>query len=140
MSELVVVDASVAVKWLVPEPDAEHAKRLLDGTRVLTAPDFMLLEADNFICKLIRRGQATEAEGDAMRASLRKMPVEYHPFEPLLDSACKFANQTRRSAYDCLYLALSVSLNGELVTADRPFYDEVRLCAPGMKVKWIGEI
>lgn len=42
-----VVDASVAVKWLVSEDYSEEAASLLDGRMTLVAPDLLFAEATN---------------------------------------------------------------------------------------------
>ena len=137
MSGPLVVDASVAAKWLVLEAGSDHAARLLDGSRMLAAPDFMLLEVDNLVCKLIRRGAVSAVEAAEMRGVLRTVPVSYYPFGLVLEAGYALATRTRRSLYDCLYLALAVALDGQLVTADRPFYEEVRRRLPDLSVCWV---
>ena len=53
-----VVDASIAVKWVLPEPDSERARALiLRGD--LTAPDLLRLEVANALWKQARRGAIT---------------------------------------------------------------------------------
>ena len=95
-------------------PNADNEK--------LYAPDTFLLEMDNLICKWIRRGIVTHPEGDEIRNELRCQPIEFFPFRELLDYAFEIASRTGCSLYDCLYLALAVSLKGKIATADR------RLC------------
>ena len=51
----VSVDASVAVKWFVSEPLSENARLLLAHRLDLHAPDLLLAEFANVICKKIRR-------------------------------------------------------------------------------------
>jgi predicted nucleic acid-binding protein len=52
-----VIDASVAIKWLVPETLAENAAALLDENNRLTAPDLLLIEFANIIWKKARLGE-----------------------------------------------------------------------------------
>jgi len=52
-----VVDASVAVKWFVPEIQSAAAERLLDPEIVLSAPDLILSELGN-TPTLLARAQA----------------------------------------------------------------------------------
>jgi len=137
---LYIVDASVAAKWFIEEPFAEAALKLAAGSHQLHVPDFFRLEMDSLFCKWIRHGLITEADASNLRSVLRQIPLRQHPFESLQDSAFAIANQTRRSIYDCLYLALAVSLGGRMVTADRRFY---RGLAPGPlsnHIAWIGEL
>ncbi|MBI4482062.1 MAG: type II toxin-antitoxin system VapC family toxin [Acidobacteria bacterium] len=46
-----VVDASVAMKWFVPEAHQDAALRLLDDSCELLAPDFMAAEFGNILWK-----------------------------------------------------------------------------------------
>ena len=117
-----VVDASVAAKWFTEEDLAEEALSILDGSHRLHAPDFFFLEIDSIICKWIRRGIISDSEGDAARKAIRRVPIQTHSFLNLQDSAYHIAVQTRRSVYDCLYVALAVLVGGRMVTADRRLY------------------
>jgi predicted nucleic acid-binding protein len=67
----VVVDASVAIKWFLPEPLSNEAERLLDGGDALFAPDFLLIEFGNVIWKKARLGELARADADAALAALR---------------------------------------------------------------------
>ncbi len=135
-----VVDASVAAKWFLKEEHTEEAHRLLDGPDELHAPDFLLIEMDNVLCKRIRRGDVADREADSARAMLRELPLEYHPFSPLLDSAYSVAKQTRRSLYDCLYVALAMTLGGRMVTADRKLYDAIAAGPFAGYVVWVEDV
>ena len=55
-----VVDASVAVKWLVNEQASEAAHRLLNSEERLVAPDFIVVEVGNVLWKKLRRGELTD--------------------------------------------------------------------------------
>jgi len=57
-----VVDASVAVKWVVPEALSEHAERVLATDEELLAPDLLLVEAANALWKKTERGELASAE------------------------------------------------------------------------------
>jgi predicted nucleic acid-binding protein len=52
-----VVDASVAVKWFLPEIHWEAAWRLRDSQIALQVPAFFELEFGNVLCKKVRRGE-----------------------------------------------------------------------------------
>ncbi len=130
-----IVDASVAAKWFADEQFADDARRLISEDNQLHVPDFFLLEMDNVLVKWIRRGLITEPEGRDVRSVLRQLPIYTHPTGELRDFAYFIANATLRSRsprstsrtgcsfYDCLYLALTALLDGQMVTADRRFYE-----------------
>ena len=57
-----VVDANVAVKWVLPEIHAEAASRLLSSDNSLLVPDFFFSEVGNIFWKQVRFGSATLEE------------------------------------------------------------------------------
>lgn len=132
----VVVDASVAAKWFLPEPDAAAALRLLDGRHRLAAPDLIRAEFANVVWKLHVRGTLDTQEASDMIEHFLAMPLEIHDSTYLLAPALQIAVMTHRTVYDSLYLALAVELGGTVVTADErwvnaladsPFARSVRL-------------
>ena len=58
MSDHVVVDSSVAIKWFVEEPYSAEAHRLLEayetGTLILLAPDLLYAEVGNITVEATR--------------------------------------------------------------------------------------
>lgn len=134
-----VVDASVAAKWFTEEEHARSAMRVLRDNEKLFAPDFFLLEMDNLVCKWIRRGVVTVAEGEDIRRELGKQGIEYHAFGSLRERAFGIANRTGRALYDCLYVALAVLLEGQMVTADRRLYDALADGPFAEHVVWVEE-
>ena len=47
------------------------------------------------------------------------------PIEPLLDSALDLAIQLNHPIYDCLYLALALRHDTDVITADRRFVSAI---------------
>lgn len=115
----VVVDASVAAKWFLPEPEAAAALRLLDGRRRLVAPDLIRTEVGNIIWKLCTRKLLAADEAAEMLDHFLAMPLGIHDSALLLPAALEIAVATRRTVYDSLYLALAIELGATVVTADR---------------------
>lgn len=113
-----VVDASVAAKWFLPEPDAAAAVQLLDGRRRLVAPDLIRTEGGNIAWKLHARGVLDMEEACEMTEAFLSMPLDIHDSTYLLAPALQIAIATHRTVYDSLYLALAVELGGTVVTAD----------------------
>ncbi|MEO8383259.1 MAG: type II toxin-antitoxin system VapC family toxin [Acidobacteriota bacterium] len=64
----VVVDASVAAKWFLPEIHSDAAARLLDPTIALYAPDLIVPEFGNILWKKIRRAEITPVEAGGWRS------------------------------------------------------------------------
>lgn len=119
-----MVDASVAIKWLVDEPDAEIASLLLDLE--LSAPDLLCAECANILWKKVMRGELDADEAGAMASALEAADVALHSTRPHLRSALVLAAELGHPAYDCVYLSLSRQLKQPLVTADGRLVAAVR--------------
>jgi len=128
MSEI-VVDSSVAVKWLVPEPDsgkafAFRAQALAAGDRLVVL-DLLFPEVANAIWKSQRRGLITSAEADGFIALLSNLRVGTFPALDLLKRGYEIAKKYDRSVYDALFVALVEARGARGVTADRPLLQAV---------------
>jgi predicted nucleic acid-binding protein len=135
-----VVDASVAIKWLLPEENSEAAARLLSGSWSLQAPDLLWAESGNILWKKWRREElAAEAVPDLI-ADLKRFPLRIYPSEPLCHLAWDVARRFSRSFYDSLYVALSVSTSCSFVTADLRMYNALRGATPELNLLWVGDI
>ena len=123
MSGFFVVDASVAVKWVVPEEDTELASKLFNDatatdTHVLVPPH-LPVEVTNALRKKTWRNELTTSEAD--RALQRFLGLDFRRSEPpgLYKRALDLANQyDRRAVYDSHYVALAEIVGCDLWTAD----------------------
>ena len=115
-----VVDASVAIKWVVDEPGTEQA--LLLRRHRLVAPDLLVPECANILWKKVRRGGLSEAEAILAARLLQRAEVDLAPMRGLLEPATKLAIALDHPAYDCIYLALAEALSCAMVTADERLY------------------
>ncbi|HEV3484087.1 MAG TPA: type II toxin-antitoxin system VapC family toxin, partial [Vicinamibacterales bacterium] len=120
-----VVDASVAIKWFVPEVHSPAAVRLLDPDTVLFAPDSIGPEIANALWKKVRRGEITADEASEILSAFARAGVEIFPSHVLVASAFELAVSLGRTVYDGLYLALAIAQDCPLVTADRKFHAAV---------------
>jgi predicted nucleic acid-binding protein len=120
VSELLVVDASVALKWVLPEANSGTALGLV-GRRRLTAPDLLAVETANALWLRVRRRELTAIEARTALVDLLSVPVDYLPDRPLAHAALSLAADLEHPAYDCVYLALAMDRAGIVVTADRRF-------------------
>jgi predicted nucleic acid-binding protein len=115
-----VVDASVAIKWVVDEPGSTAAAALLSAGP-LQAPDLLLVDCAHVLWKKARRGELSADEAGLAIHLLRQADVELLPSRPLVDRALRLALTLDHTAYDCLYLALALELGRPFVTADHHF-------------------
>jgi predicted nucleic acid-binding protein len=117
---VIIVDASVVVKWVIEEPARELALRVLEVDVILVAPDLLFAEFASVIRKKLRSGQITPEQINPALAFLRDSITTFIPTDHLVDDALILANQINHSPYDCIYLACALS-RGYLVTADEKF-------------------
>jgi predicted nucleic acid-binding protein len=113
-----VVDASVVLKWFVPEIHSDAARRLLAGAHQYVSPDLLFPEVGNAVWKKVRRGELTAEEGRRLVADVSGIAVETVSTRDLLIDAHALAVRTGLTVYDAMYLALAVRLRTEMVTAD----------------------
>jgi len=113
-----VVDVSVVVKWMLPEPLTANAVRLQTPSHQLHAPSFMEIELANVLWKKVRQGLVSRIQAEAFLQQLPGLPLSRHPDAPLIATAFDIADRSGRTVYDCMYLALAVRLGGQMVTAD----------------------
>lgn len=135
-----VVDASVAVKWVLPEEHSSAAARLLDERYELWAPDLIWSEAGNVFWKKWRREEVQAEEVEALLRDLPRYPIRIRSSEALLAVAWELASTLTRSFYDSLYLALAVERTCALVTADRKLYNALAGGRSPVPLLWVADI
>ena len=142
MSEYVVVDASVAFKWLVEEEHSDKATALArlwddDGSR-LAAPQLLSFEVANALHRRVARGEFAVDVAVGLMDDLMSLGIAFHHGLDLHRRALELASVLQQgAAYDAHYIALAESLECELWTADRRFHRAVGASVD--KVKWLGD-
>jgi predicted nucleic acid-binding protein len=116
MTRRLILDASVAIKIVVAEPDSEAAERVLNHS--LSAPDLLLAECGNILWKKVRRTELPAQEAADAAAALMALRVELLPATRFLPGALRRAILLDHPVYDCLYLEAAAALGVPLVTAD----------------------
>jgi predicted nucleic acid-binding protein len=137
-SATVVVDASVALKWVLNEDLTTEARQLLaqwtaDGTRIV-APSWFACEVGNVLYRAVVRGDLTLTDAQAA-VSAALAPMELLPEDPA-DTvyAMVIAQRAGQQAlYDAQYAALASRLGSELWTADDRFAQAMKGVIPGVR-------
>ena len=121
-----MVDASVAVKWLVSENLSDESERLLETGVTLVAPELIFAEVANALWAMCRRGDISNAELsdaiDLLRAAPLATPI---PMRRLAPAAARLAADLDHPVYDCFYLSLAIQEQHPVVTADTRFQAKV---------------
>lgn len=123
-----VVDASVALKWVLPEPDSHLAQALAEGDEELLVPDFWLNEATNVCWLQNHRGKWS---ADEAREALELLRAQVAPTPTgdlaLQEVALEIGLAVGHSTYDTLYVAFGVAMGARnVVAADGPFVRAMR--------------
>lgn len=121
----IVVDASVAVKWLLPEPGSDDARALLYqamlGQTQIAAPVLLKTEVANALWSRYATAESIlqSAEVITLWEEFCRIPLSFCPNDPLHSQALKIACQSKCTVYDCLEIACVMHLGAVLITADR---------------------
>jgi predicted nucleic acid-binding protein len=117
-----VLDTSVAIAWYLPESFSSAAKRwqrlLLDGKAELFVPSLQYWEFANVLRTYVRRG-GLDADTACEIYSLH-LEAPLITAEPDRASILNIALKYDATAYDALYIALSLELQVPMLTAERP--------------------
>lgn len=113
-----VIDASVVIKWFVPEVHTDAARRWLESSHEYVSPDLLFPEAGNVIWKKVRRGELTVGQGQRLAGDLAGIAVEVIAMRGLLPDAHSLALSTGLTVYDAMYVTLAVRLDTQVITAD----------------------
>jgi len=114
-----VVDASIVVKWVIPEVLSDEADRVRDGADDVLDPDLLLVEDANALWRKTSAREISPREADAAFVLVRRSGIDLRPTGPLLPRAMDVARRLTHPVYDCVYLALAEREHAAFVTADQ---------------------
>ena len=118
-----VLDASVAICWVIPRPLSPNAVRLRHEYRQqiheLLAPEVFIDEVASALTKAVRQKNIAVGQAASLYAKVTNFPPDLIEYVPLIARAIDISSRTRSGYYDCLYVALAEREGCELVTADQ---------------------
>lgn len=115
-----VIDASVALKWILPEEGSLKALKLIEdhasGEVSLVVPDLLFYEITNGLTVAVKLPpqQIEQILDWFYDLDLKIATLGRDDFK----KAAKLAQEFHISVYDASYIALAISLNAVFVTAD----------------------
>lgn len=124
ISPLLVIDASVAIKWVVQDADSDLARSLERSE--LVAPEFLRLECLNALWRRIIKGDLKAAGMPEMLRLLDALPIQFWAIGQRLEEILRLSVLLEHPVYDCAYLALALAHDVPVITADRRFVSAVR--------------
>ena len=141
MTSDVVVDASLAAMWAIPERFSARSLALAqqwaeEETRLI-APCLLLTEVTNAFFKRVLRGEIGLSNAKAALEVVFGFNIEIREEPGLHSHAMELSYHLKRSStYDCHYLALAEAHRCDLWTGDERFFNSVSKTFP--RVKWVG--
>lgn len=122
-----VVDAGVAIKWLVDEPQSYKGAKLLEDGLLLAAPGLINAESANTPWAIVRHGRLGSADMREALDLLADAPlIVPSSMKQLMPAAARLAADLDHPVYNCMYLALAIQEQRPVVSADRRFCNVVR--------------
>lgn len=139
----VVLDASVAVKWLLADEDhARQALALRDaiishGMTVAVPPHFAF-EVAHTLVRAARQGRFDAGLVERSLTAVEALGFEVDTSVDLAVRAARLAQGLGTTVYDAAYLAVARARSATLITADRPLYEAGSAAGDG--VAWLGDL
>jgi predicted nucleic acid-binding protein len=121
----VVIDASIAIKWLIEEDGTAEALALRRNSKLI-APDLLLAECANVLWKKVRRKELSADEAILGARLLQGAEIELLPTRSVVEAATRISIQLDHPAYDCIYVALALENDCRFVTADERLLGKIR--------------
>ncbi|BBO18730.1 virulence associated protein C, VapC [Candidatus Brocadia pituitae] len=135
-----VVDASVAIKWYLPENFSEDADRLLNPFFELLVPELLFAETGNILWKLVMKSECPYGKAVKITRAIETMPFQIWDTRILAEDALNLACRVKRTFYDSLYLSLAVRNACQMFTADLKLYHAIKRTPFKGYVLWVEDI
>jgi predicted nucleic acid-binding protein len=139
-----VLDASVAAKWFLPsagEPLAGEALQVLrdyaGGRLHFLVPDLFWPEFGNILWKAVRCGRMTPDSAEKAITAVQELNLPTTPSSSVLKDAFAIATAYDRTVYDATYVALAVTSNAPLLTANERLANAL---AARLPIRWLGAL
>lgn len=115
---MIVLDASVAIEWLLQTPNGARvsARLIREPSETLHAPQLVYLEVTQALRRLVAQGNTTASRAEEAIADMLALRVSIHPHRPYLRRIWQLRDNL--TAYDAAYIALAESLDAVLLTCD----------------------
>ena len=137
-----VIDASVLIKFYVPEILSDRAERLLAKAEKneidLLAPDLIYPEAGNVLWKKQRLKELTRSEVEEITDAILSLPLKIEASKSLLPLAVEIATVYGITVYDASYFSLARVYEATLITADRKLVEVLAKTDQKDSVTWLG--
>lgn len=137
-----VIDASVLIKFFIPETLYEKAEELLhqveNGGVQLLAPDLIYAESGNILWKKYRLKELNRSQAEQISAVIEAFPLIAESSKSLFHLALVISIRHSITVYDALYLALASIYESPFLTADKKLIDALAKTDWNKYMLWLG--
>ncbi len=125
--ELIIPDASVILKWVLRNDEADREKALLilsgwfEGKHEIVLPSLWFFEVGNIISK-----REPNLAMDIMKRLVGCEFTEIKPTESLLNLILELVIEENVTFYDAAYHAIAIQEKGRFITADKDYFERVK--------------
>lgn len=119
-----MIDASVAIKWVVEEHGTPEALILRQRAKLI-APELLAVECANVLWKKVQRDELSNEQAFLAARLIHAANIEIVSTFTLLEAATRLAVELDHPAYDCVNLALALKRDCLFATADERFVRKI---------------
>jgi predicted nucleic acid-binding protein len=122
---VIVVDANVAIKWVVEQPHFERAREIVARGITLMVPGMFVAEVTSTLWRYIRTKAITAEQAQDGLVSILGQISLFEQDASLAEEALNKGSELSYAPYDCFYLVLAMRRSAPFVTADRRFINRL---------------
>lgn len=130
MSKLIVIDASIVAKWLLPDETNLHAdlikKEFAKRDISIAVPSFIFYEVNNLLKSAFLSDRIDHKTAISLYEAFLKFDFIVHLSKQLLKVALKKAIELNISSYDASYVVLAEYLQIPFYTADEKLVQKAK--------------
>lgn len=135
-----MIDASLAVAWVIPNRFSDAASRFRAADIDLHAPDLIFCEYGNAVWKETRFGNLALSDGLEAMGVIQTIPLWITPASEFVAEILPVAFETGRSFYDSTYLALALRTNSPLATCDQKLFNALQGTRYSANIVWVEDL
>lgn len=120
-----VPDASVVIKWFLPEEKRDEAIEILESRPKFVAPEFLKVEFDSVLAKWNRSNRLEISKSREVRELFNELTIYFVSYDLISDLSFEYSSKLPITFYDSLYLVTGILYGCEMITYDKKLAQSV---------------